>query len=890
MAPGNATWKMSVNLMTINNAQNLHEAFHGQGQERRFNELAAQMRAHDGFVVGVFHDPHFSGRETPATLRFEHFAAAWGQLPGVLVVPLDANQVRSNALLFRGRLDLLVFPYGGAYPMDAFGLFSGQTVDYFLKKGGAVLTTGDIPFIDQASPTGAIVDRSTPEAAGQVFDKWVARFGIKYYQCQVPPARERVNIELLPELPAAAPWTPSSVGVVVVNSLHQPVPRPPYGNIFPERTPARQVTPLCTGEDRWGQVLCHSAVLAQDFTNGSRRIHFTHTAGSHPLDPAAPHFAALMQGLFRLLSNRVTVRDIESDYACYQPNETVRLRGQIVSHAAREESVTLELEILDWDGKILHSSAETIAFAPGQTINKEWSWSPKSFSTDEYQVRLAVRRDGRVVSVARNGFVVWDQTVAMKGPTVTLSRNYFALDGRPAFITGTNYVESTRGEAMWFRPDVANIIRDHRQMHASGVNLIRPHYNHLKWFRDYLLYHYDRLPDFYAALEGEVDVQPTEQVWRIWDLFIYLSQKYGLLYNGDLFTLVPEEMGDPRGWFGTVEAVYDLTRRPAQKAFLLALDRRYRHVPGITWDLFNEPYQVEDQAVSDWALDLSECLRSDGSKRLLTVGGPMHLPEGVDYDCPHGLLSPEHCHRGDRPLLLQELHFDRPESLAAEIEQAEGLRTAAVTTIRAGGAGWCPWSWTRQMRLWQDSQEHHHSFPMEKWDDRLGMNTHDDGTPKVPGLLFKDLAVLMASIEPLSFDPDTRTVTTSAGLLTARLSAETGQGHSILHNAGDRLLAGMARGQLAFAGRVWAAAPDQAYVFAFVRAGELGNAAEVFLKSEQPGQLVFARADTRRVDLVDLAPGRCRELAAGLPFAVDQGQTSVSVDPEMTRYWLRLTF
>ena len=30
------------------------------------------------------------------------------------------------------------------------------------------------------------------------------------------------------------------------------------------------------------------------------------------------------------------------------------------------------------------------------------------------------------------------------------------------------------------------------------------------------------------------------------------------------------------------------------------------------------------------------------------------------------------------------------------------------------------------MRLWQDNFEHHHSAALEKWDDRLGLHTHDD--------------------------------------------------------------------------------------------------------------------------------------------------------------------
>src|SRR5262249_59566633 len=102
----------------------------------------------------------------------------------------------------------------------------------------------------------------------------------------------------------------------------------------------------------------------------------------------------------------------------------------------------------------------------------------------------------------------------------------------------------------------------------------------------------------------------------------YLSQKYGLIYNGDLFTLVPEEMGDPRGWFGTVEAVYDRAKRPAQKEFLRALEARYRDVPGISWALFNEPYMVSDAAGADGASDLSTVFTELASRRPLTVGVP----------------------------------------------------------------------------------------------------------------------------------------------------------------------------------------------------------------------------------------------------------------------------
>src|SRR5262245_60898882 len=121
---------------------------------RRYSELARELKQFPGWVIGVLHDPVYSGLETPASLRYEHIAAAWGARPDVKVVPLDANQIRSYEILFKGKMDVLVFPYGSVYPMDAFGAYSGHTFNHFLRRGGAVLTTGGQPFMQQAGTEG----------------------------------------------------------------------------------------------------------------------------------------------------------------------------------------------------------------------------------------------------------------------------------------------------------------------------------------------------------------------------------------------------------------------------------------------------------------------------------------------------------------------------------------------------------------------------------------------------------------------------------------------------------------------------------------------------------------------------------------------------------------
>lgn len=74
-------------------------------------------------MIGVFWDSVFSGQQTPPNLSFEDFARTWGCKPGVRVVPLDAHQIRSYTLLFKGKMDVLVFPYGSVFPMDAYQLY-----------------------------------------------------------------------------------------------------------------------------------------------------------------------------------------------------------------------------------------------------------------------------------------------------------------------------------------------------------------------------------------------------------------------------------------------------------------------------------------------------------------------------------------------------------------------------------------------------------------------------------------------------------------------------------------------------------------------------------------------------------------------------------------------
>jgi hypothetical protein len=147
--------------------------------------------------------------------------------------------------------------------------------------------------------------------------------------------------------------------------------------------------------------------------------------------------------------------EIEAEYACYRQGETVTIRAEVVSHEPDEQFCMLRLAVAG-AGQTIYTQELTRVLHPGQNI-QEWAWKPEAFGTDEYTIQVLVIRDGRVVSSVENGFAVWDDQVLHEGPVIGIRKQYFTLNGRGAFITGTNYYESTRGEVMWFRPNVANL-------------------------------------------------------------------------------------------------------------------------------------------------------------------------------------------------------------------------------------------------------------------------------------------------------------------------------------------------------------------------------------------------------------------------------------------------
>jgi len=857
-----------------------------------YSKLAKELAKEKRTVIGILCDTVFNGKETPQSLSPQHIQKLWNTNPDVRAVLLDVNQIRSYSILFEGKMDILVYPYGGIYPMDAFGFYSSQAYTNFVKKGGAILTTGDVPFSKQAGTTGKVIGKTDSVSVdNNTYERWIAKFGIKYYFTSNISAKTLVNTDLLDSLPPSLKVSGCRTGIIANNSSSEPVPKPNQGNVFPERYPTKQVIPMLYATDRYNKVLAVNAVLVQDFKNGSRQIFFTHKAEPHPLSPSLSCHQSMMDNILRLLINKVMVKSVESKYACYKQGETVNIKSEIISFEKEAKNIEITMQVFDGLKEVFRQSDLMKIPAKG-TLNEQWEWSPGKFDNDEYIIKLTVRKDKKVVSLSENAFVVWNNNIAQNGPSVEIKNEYFNIGSTETFISGTNYYESTRGEIMWFRPDVSKIIRDLKQMRSNGINYIRPHYHHLKWFRDYLIYQQDSLFSFYKELEKIKNPLPDERAWRIFDMFIYLCQKYNIVYGGDLFTLVPTEMGDPRGWFGTTETIYDSDKRKVQKEFLRLISIRYKDIKGISWDLFNEPSFIPETDVIKWAQDLRSVIKGIDTKMLTTVGGANKLGSATDYDSPHGNPEALDFNNRNKPHLVQEMYVDNKENFEYEIAQREDIRKSYMITIRNGLAGICPWSWSRQMRLRQDSWEPHYSQAMENWDDRLGMHVHDDGTEKLAGQVFKDMSMLVRSISFVDFDSKNNRVLTSQGEVVVTLNDENGRkGYSLYHVSGDKCFAAIAKGTASWNNAELMSAGNDAYIYLYSQDGQdVLSSKQLYVKSEKSGELIINRkGKPKSVLLVDKSP-LGKKVLENLSYEVRSDNLAIPVLPSMNEYWIEINY
>ena len=672
---------------------------------------------------------------------------------------VDSFFLSSYEALHGNYIDILVVPeVENLIPVDCY------KIDNYLRWGGALIIGGDDMLMLRKTPEDVVRLNGLANIFGReddplaFFRGTVGVLGIKPYTADVDPVGFAFDTDFIRTAPKGiVNGGLYRSGVKCNTTSKMRVPFPFVGCAFAERYEVLRNYDIVSGFDGLGRKINSAVCFSENWETGARVCVFPSNEDNSFFSEKNLYHSAVLNGAVDFCKNKLLISYCMPGYACYRQGENPRIDYKVKSFNKNNDEFDVDIQIIA-GGETVHSERKTHKTKAMEETFGTIIWNTEKFEYDYYEIAIKIIKDGKIVSKTSNAFVIWDENVIRNGRELILDNEYFNIDNRRTVVLGTNYYESNTNSHMWVMPNISKLNADLKQMAEFGINYIRIHYHHPKWFYDFWKQCYDSVPDIYKDL-GE-SYLPSEKYLRIFDAHIYLCQKYRIIYGGDLFTLVPEEMGDPRGWYGTVDYCVLNEKIKAQKEFLEILIPRYKDVSGINWDIINEPYIGEDRDLqarfhkdlSAWEVKIKELMIQLGEKHPITVGNDFSglyetgIYSGVaDYLAPHGNYKRASQLRWDSykgPQFYHEVHMDSPFTPDGEKKQLGFMQASLIDCFRTGLAGFAPWQWTGQLAMWQSTGTH----PGENWDDMLGCCVRHDGTINPPGRFYRDFIRLFGDI------------------------------------------------------------------------------------------------------------------------------------------------
>jgi hypothetical protein len=681
----------------------------------RFFDSRPSIPSRKKFAIAIFREEGFPSEGTPDLLNPEWlYKCLLGRFSVEYVDTEDISDVkRFNAKKY----NLLILPYGEAFVYETF-----PYIKDYLFSGGGLMNIAGTPFWSAREKVEGMWRRLNID---DPYGEFLSPLGIKYYE---PPGKRYTGLS------------------VTTSSSHTPV-MPTHGNVFPYRIPARDFYFAKGGnlylfpEDVEHETGQPPVIIVKHWMNPyaqmpgdipSKWALIGAKGENHPFNPKDPSAKSRLIEVMELLSFPVIMHCLESEMAIYRQGEDVRIALDITNPGKVRRACSVKFEFFDESGAVVYIKEDTVTIEPESVKPLHIIWQPAEFKSNFYRVVATLTKKGKILDKAANGFAIKRDNMPGNSPSIAIRDNIFLINGEPSYILGVNYYESKLGELMWLRPDMLRIRRDLRAMSALGINFVRLHYHHSKWFRDYLSKVAKTEPGDYFNI-ADTTALPSERSLRIIDAIIQMAQEQGLIFCIDIFSLIPEEMGEPIGWLGLKERINCPEKVKIQKDFIRVLAQRYKHVEGIVWDLWNEPRLGEEdtQLLRGWAAGLKKIFRENGAKQPITIGGNLSLEllDVLDYACVHTYHPLEFVSiKGlGKPFIFGEIWNDVACGMEEEIMQAEKLKKDFKDFQKTQAAGFVPWQWTRQARLWNNKGR------AETWDDELGLCVRDDGSLKPAG-------------------------------------------------------------------------------------------------------------------------------------------------------------
>ncbi len=142
-----------------------------------------------------------------------------------------------------------------------------------------------------------------------------------------------------------------------------------------------------------------------------------------------------------------------------------------------------------------------------------------------HSVEATLIRDGKPLRIYRSGFWIRDWDYLLSGPKLTVSSDYFQLDGKPVPVVGTTYMSSDVARLYLSKLNAWVWDQDMAQIHGEGLNMIR-----------------SGLWSGWDPLIGP-DGRMTEDALRTIEAFLMCARHNHLPVQFNLFAFLPENLG-----------------------------------------------------------------------------------------------------------------------------------------------------------------------------------------------------------------------------------------------------------------------------------------------------------------------------------------------------------
>ena len=484
--------------------------------------------------IVVFSEPGFPTADSAPPSQTQLRAA----LPGARF----SNAEELGSALKDSNTRLVVFPYGSAFPEQCW-----SELFLFLQSGGNLLVLGGRPFTRSAyhdSSGWRLRDYSVRFTRPLMIDQYYTMPGSDGLQFEA-------NGEQLSQV-TAFQWGHAFSPIIRLSAVDL------YRRGGSAGSPDSRLDPLAWGT-REGRKLAAPVVQIDHWRNGF--------SGGRWIFVNAEIFPTFYDSpstvdLIRLLAVRA-LGGAEEFYA--RPEFPLYLEGEPIQvevnwHGSNPPSGSVSVQVAVY----LHDQPQFRSEVTASVPLREPVVLPAPKAKGLYVIEAKLREGGKVRAIYHSAFWIRDESFLRSGPRMTVNHDYFELDGQPLAVVGTTYMSSEVQRLYFDHPNVYVWDQDLAQIHTAGLNMIRT-----GWWTGW-----DKICDETG--------RPYERTMRTLEAYLMTARRNGLPVQFNFLAFLPEILGGTNPYLDP-EAV----RR--QQTLITSVVARFRDVPGLAWDLINEP-------------------------------------------------------------------------------------------------------------------------------------------------------------------------------------------------------------------------------------------------------------------------------------------------------------